>query len=209
MTGPDPTQPNTEIPDPATPESATPAPVLDEPFPCPSCGQLLGPKVRVCVACGQPVDLSKLHAAAPPAPELPAIESAPASPSTAVERARFSWGIFIVVLAVWLSAAFAGQRFLSPLHERFFLAGIVCVTSIWVFYDARARSIPHPYRWSLASILFWIVFFPWYLSRRRTPKASCPVMDESPSRLLRWLIPIFVFFLLFSLIVALLHGPKK
>jgi len=166
---------------------------------------MLGASVRVCVSCGQPVDLSKIGKTAA-IEDQPSIKFTPAAPT---EPARFSWAIFAIVLAAWLLVALAGQRLLDPVHEQFLLAGIVCVTSVWVFYDARARNVPHPFRWSMACILFWIVFFPWYLARRRTPTAPCAVMDESAKRLLWWLIPIFVFFLLVSLIVALLHGTKK
>lgn len=207
MNGPDPTQPTTGIPDPAPHDSVTARPVPEEPFPCPNCGQMLGASVRVCAACHEPVDISKISVTASTA-DQPLAKFSPAVPAAA-EPARFSWGIFIVVLVAWLLAAFAGQRFLNPLREQFFLAGIVGITSVWVFYDARLRNVPHPWRWSLASILFWIIFFPWYLARRRTPNAPCPVMDEGAGRLLRWLIPIFVFLLLFTLIVAMLHGPKK
>lgn len=207
MNGPDPTATKAEIPDSATTEDLAAVSVPEEPFPCPNCGQMLGPSVRVCAACHEPVDISKFNLTASVAHQLVA-EFTPAAPG-AMEPARFSWGIFAVVLGAWLLAAYAGQRFLNPLYEQFFLAGIVCGTSVWVFYDARARSVPHPFRWSIACILFWIVFFPWYLARRRTPAAPCPVMDEGGRRLLWWLIPLLVFLLVFSLFVAFLHGPKK
>ncbi|HUY13157.1 MAG TPA: hypothetical protein VMX16_05920 [Terriglobia bacterium] len=207
MNEPDPTASKTEIPNPATPERLDTASVPDEPFPCPNCGQMLGPSVRICAACHESVDISKINVTTSVA-DQPLTQFTPAA-SASVEPARFSWRIFVVVLVVWLLAAYAGQRFLNPLHEQFFLAGIVCATSIWVFYDARARNVPHPFRWSIACILFWIVFFPWYLARRKTPAAPCPVMDQGARRLLWWLIPILVFLLLFSMIVALLHGLKK
>jgi hypothetical protein len=208
MNKPESTQPKTEHPDAPAPDNVSAGALPDEPFACPNCGQLLGPAVRVCVSCGQPVDFSKVHRGAP-ATEMVRPEFTPAAPPPAVEPVRFSWSIFAAVLVAWLAAAVVGERFLTPVHEQYLLLGIVCVTSSWVLYDARSRNVPHPFRWSIASVLLWIVFFPWYLARRSRPNAPCTLMDQAPGRLLRWLIPIFVFFILFSLIVALLHGPKK
>jgi hypothetical protein len=205
MSRPDPTEASPKIVDTARPDRVAAAPPLEEPFPCPTCGQMLGPSVRVCVSCGEPVDFSKVGLN-PPAVDLRSLSFTPAR---ALKPVRFSWTIFAIVLMAWLLVAAASQRFLSPEHEQFFLAGIIFLSSSWVFYDASAQRIPHPLRWSIASILFWIVFFPWYLARRATPQAPCPVMDDGGWRVLRWVISIVAFLVLLSVALALLHGPFK
>jgi hypothetical protein len=68
---------------------------------------------------------------------------------------------------------------------------MVLGTSIWVFIDARAigrhRKKPQgvftmgPVGWCVACLLFWSIFFPAYLWKRRTHKRTITMaMDEPP-----------------------------
>ena len=57
---------------------------------------------------------------------------------------------------------------------------LVGACSLWVLHDARSRAqrgrpvtavlgrwrIDEPEVWAIASLIVWIVFFPWYLSAR-------------------------------------------
>lgn len=191
---------------PATPALTQAAP--DEPFACPNCGQLLGPACRVCVACRQPVDFAKV--AAPPKEEVPfAPARQSAAPSgTGASRGQFSWPIFGLSVLVYVVIVVAAGSLLSANSFTGFLVGLFTACTVWVIYDAFARRVPHPFRWGLGTFLIWIVVFPWYLSRRRTPEVPCTIMD-APGRSFVWTV-IYVFILciiVYSLYTAVLHKP--
>jgi hypothetical protein len=173
-----------------------------EPFACPACGQMLAPTCRVCVACKQPVNpaqIGRLEAVAP--------RTEPAAVAPRLARVPFPWVILLLVFTIWLFTASVAVRLLGPVHSQFAMGGLVILTSTWVFYDARARRVPKPLRWGIGCLLLWIVFFPWYLARRRTPEAVCPFVEAERGPLLRvLLIALFVFFFL-SVVLALLKGP--
>jgi len=166
----------------------------DEPFPCPACGQLLGASCRVCVACKQPIDPAQIV-------RSPSVVAA-ATPAIlqAVERARFSWLIFSVVLMLWILAATGVHKLLGPARAQRALLGVVLFSSVWVFHDARRKGVPKPARWALGSLLLWIVFFPWYLSRRRTPQAACPVIETEATPLVRALLVVLMVLLLLGIV---------
>ena len=182
------------------------AAVSDEPFACPHCGQMLGAACRICVACKQPVDA----AAAKKAAAQPMFVRLPVPPIEPVVRARFSWMIFAVCLAsifvlfTVVALACLAARITTPdkLNPVVRIAGgwLALGSSIWVFYDARQKHIPKPLRWAVSTALVWIIAFPWYLSRRRTPRAVVPFMEAESSVFFRVLL--IVVLALFVLNVA-------
>jgi predicted RNA-binding Zn-ribbon protein involved in translation (DUF1610 family) len=145
-----------------------------EPFPCPHCGQMLGPDVRICAACRQAIDPSQIAAAlARVALPKPVSEPARARPT-----ARFSWSIFLIV---FLAGGVVGNLAVAAfglVKGGFVVIALEVVSSAWVSVDARQKGIPRPLRWSLGSLLLWILFFPWYLARRRQPEAVCPLVEN-------------------------------
>lgn len=173
----------------------------DEPFACPNCGQMLAPSCRTCPSCRQPIDPSQITH---PDIVIPIAEQVIALPGK--EYARFSWGIFFAALGIWFVIAMIAEGLLGYEHSQFALGGLVVLSSAWVYHDARKRNIPKALRWSLGSLLLWIVFFPWYLARRRTPKAACPFVEGDSRHIRTLIIVLLVFFLLMSL-VLLLKGP--
>jgi len=181
-------------------ESSALPPADDEPFPCPACGQLLAPRSRVCAACRQPVDpanIQQLEAVRPP--ETQATVTPP-------PRVSFSWQIFMVVLLAWLALTGITLSLLSLAKAQLISFGVVLGSSIWVLQDARAKSIPKPFRWAFGSIMLWIVFFPWYLSRRRVPAATCRVEAEL-TPLGRFLAFALLVLLVISLVITATKGP--
>lgn len=176
--------------------------ILDEPFACPACGQMLAPTIQVCVVCKQPIDRAQIRR---PALEPPPVE---VHPSPVVPRARFSWPIFFVVLVVWLLAAAASQQLLGNAKSQIVLGSVVILTSLWVFLDAERKTVPKPLRWGIGSLLLWIVFFPWYLARRRSPQAPCPFVEGEVGPIARALFFILVTFFLVGAILIIVKGPS-
>jgi hypothetical protein len=176
----------------------------DEPFACPHCGQMLAPSVRLCVSCKQPIDPSEIKR---PAVSIPIAEQVIPLPQK--EQARFSWSIFFGVLAGWFVVAVICQRFLGYEKSQFVLGAVVIISSGWVLYDAHKKSIPKALRWGVGSLLLWILIFPWYLARRRTPKASCPFIEGETGRVARTLLFILFVFFLLSAVMLLIKGPAK
>jgi hypothetical protein len=182
--------------------TAAERPVPTEPFPCPHCGQMLAPTVRVCVACREPVDSLPIAVAAPPdAPPLGA-DSFHRAP-----QVRFSWSIFLGVLAAWLLVASVFVAKLGPEKAQLAVMAVVVLSSAWVAFDAHEKAIPRPMSWALGSLLFWIVFFPWYLSRRRQPQAACPLMEAESRPWLRTLLLVLLIAVLVSLLLVAVRGP--
>ena len=174
----------------------------DEPFACPNCGQMLAPTCRVCVACKHTIHLTEIRR---PRAAVTPLESQVGLPP--VEPARFSWQIFFLVLAVWFLAAIAAQGLLGPAKTQLVLGSVVIVSSAWVFFDAQAKSVPKPLRWGLGSLLLWIVVFPWYLTRRRTPEAPCPFVEAEVGPFARVLFFALVVFFLLGIVAMILKGP--
>jgi hypothetical protein len=183
-------------PDRSPPQLAFP----DEPFPCSACGQLLAPTCRVCVACEQPVDSAniKRRGAARPA-QMPATAAAP--------PVSFSWQIFFVVLLAWLVLVGVSLSLVDLAKAQLISFGVVLASSIWVWQDAHAKSIPRPFRWAFGSVMLWIVFFPWYLSRRRSPMAPCRWVEAELTPIGRFLAFALIVLLLLSLVAAMTKGP--
>lgn len=176
----------------------------DEPFACPNCGQMLAPSVRVCPSCKQAVDPGEV---ARPAVNMVLAEQVVRLPTK--EHARFSWSIFFATLGAWLAVAAIAESLLGPVTSQVVLFSLVALSSVWVYRDAREKNIPTPIRWSLGSLLLWMIIFPWYLSRRRTPKAPCPFIEGEGGRVARTLLVILLVFFLLSALMMLLKRPKK
>jgi hypothetical protein len=168
-----------------------------EPFPCPACGQMLGPSCRVCVACKRPINPAEIKRL-----ELPVGGTfEPRTPAVQRSSWQFSWRIFFIVFLLWVLLAGVAERFLGPVRSQWFLGSVVILTSAWVYYDAHNKLVPKPLRWGLGSLLLWIVLFPWYLARRKDPAAPCGLEEVSSFKLL--LAPLVVFFLMSFVIIVL------
>jgi len=174
----------------------------NDPFPCPACGQMLGPSCRVCVACKQPINAAEIKRPEPP--PAPRFEPPP-GPTLQVSPVRFSWPIFFVVLLGWFLLAGLAERYLGPARAQLLLGSVVILSSAWVFYDAHNKLVPKPLRWGLGSLLLWIVVFPWYLARRRDPVAPCRFVEAEGRPLTRLLLAVLVMVILLALIVMMLE----
>ncbi|MGH9352571.1 MAG: hypothetical protein ACRD2G_10480 [Terriglobia bacterium] len=191
------------------PSGAMTETAVAEPFACPSCGQMLGPGCTVCAACREPVDFAKVRAAAsapitvmPPSPP----GSQPAKPP--VGQSQFSWPIFFVSVLAYLAVVGAAASVLTITNFRYFLAGLLVACTAWVLYDAHARRIPHPLRWGLGAFFIWVVVFPWYLSRRRTPEVPCPIMEAQGRSFALTVVFVFVLCgILYCLLSVVMHKP--
>jgi hypothetical protein len=144
----------------------------DEVFPCPACGQLLAPSCRVCVACKQPIDPAKINLA--PA-QVPSAEAEPARPIIAT--VRFPWPLFLALLLIRILLAGLAERQWGLLKAELVLLAIEMGCSVWVFYDANLIGAPRPFRWALGTLFLWPIVFPWYLVRRKMPRALCPFVE--------------------------------
>jgi hypothetical protein len=162
-----------------------------EPFGCPTCGQLLAPSCRVCVACKHPIDLAEVRKPI----VLPVVDE---PVRREIQPVRFSWRIFLIVFAIWVVGATLVQRFMDPLKGQFVLGGVQILTSFWVLYDVLEKRLPKPIRWGLGTLLLWPIIFPWYLARRRLPKQPCPFVEARVRPVTRavLLILLAVFFYL-------------
>jgi hypothetical protein len=174
-----------------------------QPFACPACGQLLGPAVRVCVACKQPINPAEINQ---PVPAVAAPGAGVAVPSVA--RVPFPGQLFLILLAARLLAAFVVVKHWSPPRAALALGGLDIVSAAWVFHDARERGVPKPLRWGLGSLLLWTFIFPWYLVRRRAPQASCPFVEAEVGPVTRALLFVLVLLLLLGIVAAVLQGPS-
>lgn len=189
--------------EPRTSEPLLGATISDEPFACPACGQMLAPGVRVCAVCKRAIDPAEIRTP----------KSLPASVGTyrvfsPPGRARFSWQIFLIVLFAWLVLVSLTRQVWGPVRSQIALVGIQILSSAWVLFDAQQKGVPQPLRWGLGSLLLWPVIFPWYLARRRTPKAPCPFVEAKVSPLSRALLVALMVFFLLSVVLFLLNGPK-
>ncbi len=174
----------------------------DEAFECPYCGQMLAASCRVCVSCKLPIDPARIQ------------RKFAAQPATAISEAgpepapvRFSWRIFLGVLAAtWLIAVMA-VAFLGVEKAQMAMSGVQLLTAMWVFWDARGKLIRKPLRWAVGTLILWIVIFPWYLARRQKLDAPCPFVEAESGPFTRvMLLAIFIIFLA-GIIVTLVAGP--
>ncbi|MGH9377808.1 MAG: hypothetical protein ACRD1I_03320 [Terriglobia bacterium] len=193
------------------PSDATTGAAVAEPFACPNCGQMLGPGCAVCAACREPVDFTKVRVAAPVV--IPAVAPpAAGAPRTKLplSQGQFSWPIFFASVVIYLAVVGAAASVLTITNFRYFLAGLLVACTAWVLYDAHARRIPHPLRWGLGAFLIWVVVFPWYLSRRRTPEVPCPIMEAQGRSFALTVLFVFVLCgILYCLLTVVMHKPLR
>jgi len=141
-----------------------------EPFPCPSCGQMLAPSCRVCAACRHLIDATEIRKPQAPAPLETSVQREP-------EPVRFSWRSFLKVFVIWVVGATLVQRFMPPLRAQLVLGGVQILCSFWVLFDALEKHLPRPFRWGMGTLLLWPIIFPWYLARRNYPMRPCPFIE--------------------------------
>ncbi len=182
----------------SVPDSAFPT----EPFPCPNCGQMLAPAVRVCVACKQAVDPARIKS---PKAVAPALERLVAWPSPV--RVPFPWPLFLLLLLARFSVGITMERYWGLLKAELALGGLEICTAAWVFFDAHEKGVPKPLRWGLGALLLWIVVFPWYLARRKMPKSSCLFDEAVTGPVARALFLALVALFLLSVLFILFKGP--
>jgi len=176
-----------------------------EAFACPNCGQMLGATVRVCVACKQPIDLGQIKPMA--------VELLPERPQTgrSTDRIYFPWTLFFALFAVRL-LVIGGIVVLR--HWNFSKTALLentvdLITAAFVFYDASRKHVSKALRWALGSLFLWVVFFPWYLARRRELQKPCPLVEAEASPLMRGLVfLLFLYFILGALLVITQKIPK-
>lgn len=193
------------------PESATTA-AIAEPFECPNCGQMLGPGSTVCAACRQTVDFTKVRAAAAEPPPVAPVSAQVEKPPIpfAGGKSQFSLPIFVAFVLAYLLILGAERSFLTATQAFYFQLGLLVGCTAWVIYDAHIRRVPHPLRWGLGTLFIWLVVFPWYISRRRTPEVPCPIMDAQSRFFVRTVLFVFVLCVILSfLFFGVLHKPPR
>ena len=177
----------------SAPEAAFP----DEAFPCPACGQMLAPSCRVCVACKQPIDPVQVKSASARASEPRPFEAYPTT-----ENVRFPWVLFFVLLLVGIPVGLAERRW-GLIRTELVFDGFKMLCAAWVFYDANHRGVTRPLRWALGALFLWPIVFPWYLARRKTPRAHCPFVEGIG-------LPVVVLVkLALGVLIVLIKGPIK
>jgi hypothetical protein len=182
----------------SSPDSTFP----DEPFPCPACGQMLAASCRVCVACKQPVDPARIGR-----PQAEFEAPAPEVALPALKPVRFPWLLFLSLLLLRMGLAVVAVGHWGLMKTEMSFAVGEFVSAVWVFQDARRRRVPKPLRWGLGSLFLWLLFFPWYLARRRAPAAPCPFVEGELGRVTRALLFALVVFLLLSVVLVVFKGP--
>jgi hypothetical protein len=172
----------------ATPASEEQFPT--EAFPCPSCGQMLAPTCRVCVSCKRPIDPAAIRRPMLPQPVVE--DSAP--PLLPV---RFPWPIFVVFFCGLMLGAVLSEALIGLPKTELAASAFQLLAAIWVSFDALAKRVPKPLRWGLATLFpTWLIILPWYIARRRQPKAPCPFVEAEakPAKVALLLILLGVLF---------------
>jgi hypothetical protein len=184
--------------------TAAQVPFPSEPFACPYCGQMLGPGCRVCVACKAPIDPARINV--PAAVVEPVTVERATAPA---ERIRFPWTLFFILLLARFLVAAALNGVLGLTRTFLILGSFEILCGAWVFYDALRRHVPKPLRWGLGSALLWVVFFPWYLARRKNPRAVCPFVEAEAGPVARVLLFALMIFFLLSILMGIFKGPQS
>lgn len=163
-----------------------------EAFECPSCGQMLAPSCRVCVACKLPIDPARIQRKTEEFSAASALET-----RREPLPVRFSWVMLLGVLGASLLVAMAAKMLLGPSNATWVMRVMPFVCAGWAYWDARQKRVRHPLRWALGTLLLWIVFFPWYLERRRNLVAPCPFVESESAPFIRvMLMVVFISFLI-------------
>ena len=168
--------------------------VSEEPFECPNCGQLLDFRCRVCVACREAVDPARIPRTPPPEISPAPTETEEDAPKPLV---RFPWEFSLLLLLVSAAGVTVLGYLLSPTPAQFVFLAFQVLCAVCVFHDARYFAIPRPLRWSLGTLFLWVVFFPWYLVRRRRLSHACPFVEVSPY--FPWVL-VFIYLVMFLIL---------
>jgi 4-amino-4-deoxy-L-arabinose transferase-like glycosyltransferase len=177
----------------------------DEPFACPACGQMLAPSCRVCVACGQTIDLAEIaRLLEGPLPAAPAPTQEPR-----LSPVPFPWLIFLVVLGVLLALGQISLAIWGEQKAPWVMQAVPMLAGIWVYFDALRRGVPRPLRWGLGTILLLIVVFPWYLARRTEPQSPVPFVEAKVGSVTRVILYAFIALFLLSAIMYVVQGPTR
>jgi len=180
---------------PSLPDNAFPS----EPFPCPACGQMLAATCRVCVACRQAIDPTKINMMLAETPSAAEEQAQAGIPTGAT--VRFPWPLFLALFFGRVLAAGLIEQRWGLLKAELVLGTIEALCAVWVFYDAGRSRVPRPFRWAWGTLFLWPFVFPWYLVRRKTPRALCPFVEGIA-------LPIvFVVLLAVGVIFVLIKGP--
>ena len=119
----------------------------------------------------------------------------------------FPWGLFLVALGLTWFAGVAAMRFVGLQQAQIVFALAQLFSSVWVFYDAREKRIPRPWRWAVSTLFVWLVIFPWYLARRRYRDAACPFMEAEVSSFFRALVVLLLVLLVLAFVLAYKNVP--
>jgi len=158
---------------------------------------MLAPSCRVCVACKQPIDPVQIKSASPSASEPRPFEAYPTTGTV-----RFPWVLFFVLLLVGIPVGLAGRRW-GLIRTELVFDGVKMLCAAWLFYDANHRGVTRPLRWALGALFLWPIVFPWYLARRKTPRAHCPFVEGIG------LTVVVLVLLALGVLIVLIKGPIK
>jgi len=174
-----------------------------EPFPCPACGQLLGPSCRVCVSCKHPINPSDITRS--PTVALAAAHAASAQPRP--EPVRYPWRILVAVMAIGMILGLISLALLGEQNGPKVIQAIPILAGLWVFYDAFRRRLPRPLRWSIGTMLLLALVLPWYLARRSKPESPVPFVEAEAGPVTRILLIALLVCFLIGLIFNIVQGP--
>ena len=174
-----------------------------EPFPCPACGQLLGPSCRVCVSCKHSINPSEI--ARTPTMALAAAHSTSTQPRP--EPVRYPWRILVAVMAIGMILGLISLALLGEQKGPMVIQAIPILAGLWVFFDAFRRRLPRPLRWGVGTMLLLALVFPWYLARRNRPDSSVPFVEAEAGPVTRILLIALLVFFLIGLIFNVVQGP--
>jgi p-aminobenzoyl-glutamate transporter AbgT len=127
------------------------------------------------------------------------------------ERVYFPWTLFFALFAVRILVI---GGIVVVRHWDFSKIALLentvdLITAGLVFYDASRKHISKALRWALGTLFLWVVFFPWYLARRRELQKACPLVEAEASPLMRGLVfLLFLYFILGALIVIMQKVPR-
>jgi len=115
----------------------------------------------------------------------------------------FPWVLFLALFAArFLLFGIFGERF-GALKTELVLGTLELISSVWVYYDASRNGVPRPFRWATGALFLWPIVFPWYLARRKTPRAPCPFVEGIG-------LPIvFLALVALGILIVLINGPIK
>ena len=173
-----------------------------EPFACPVCGQMLAASCRVCVACHTPIDPAKIDTTQnrPDLAEELSRQRSEAGCSRAT-TVRFPWILFLAFFVILSLAEGSLEKRWGLVKTSMVFGALELISAIWVFFDAGNSRVTRRFRWAWGTLLLWPLVFPWYLARRKAPKAPCPFVEGMG-------LPIvLIIYLALTVLYVALKGP--